>query len=64
MSKNSISNLDQLYPAPGFGKVGEEGGKDVAGELGVGGGHLQLLAPDAAEQVLQLVTVRHSHVHL
>ena len=36
----------------------------LPGELGVGGRHLELLAPDAVEDVLEVVPVGHPHVDL
>ena len=36
----------------------------LPGELGVGGGHLELLPPDAVEDVLEVVAMRHAHVDL
>ena len=53
-----------LGAVPGLGKVCQEGGEDVPGELGVAGGHLQLVPPNAIEDVLQVVPVGHSHVNL
>ena len=36
----------------GLGKVCQQRGENVSGELGVGGRHLKLLSPDASENVL------------
>ena len=49
---------------PGLGKVGEERSEDVPGELGVAGGHGEVLAPDVGEDVLQVVAVSDAHVDL
>ena len=38
--------------------------KVLPGELGVGGRHLELLPPDAVEDVLEVVAMRHAHVDL
>ena len=50
--------------SPGLGEVGEEGSIDVLGELGVRAGHAQLVSPDAAEDVLEIVPMGNSHVNL
>ena len=47
-----------------LGKVSEEGSENVAGEFGVSGGHGQVVAPDVRENVLQVVSMGHTHVHL
>ena len=47
-----------------LGKVGQEGSEDVPCELCVAGRHLQLLAPDPVEDVLEVVSMGHPHVHL
>ena len=47
-----------------LGEVGQQRCEDVPGELGVGRRHLELLAPDPVEDVLEVVAVSHAHVHL
>ena len=47
-----------------LGEVGQQRREDVPGELGVGRRHLELLAPDPIEDVLEVVAVSHAHVHL
>jgi len=47
-----------------LGKVGQQGSKDVPGELGISGRHGQVLAPDVRENVLQIIPVGYTHVDL
>ena len=47
---------------PGLGEVGQQGHEDVAAELEVGGRHGHVLAPQVAEDVLQVVAVGHAQV--
>ena len=58
------SNPGQMINSPGLGEVGEQEGEDVPGELDIGRGHAQVLAPHVGEDVLELVAVNDAHVNL
>ena len=47
-----------------LGEVGQQRRENVTGELGVRRRHLELLAPDPVEDVLEVVAVGHAHVDL
>ena len=48
----------------GLRKVRQERGEDVPRELRVTRRHLQVLAPDPVEDILEVVPMSHSHVNL
>ena len=60
-----IFTIKYLYfRIPGFSEVCEQRDDDIAGELHVGWRHFNVVSPQTAEDVLQLVPLRHSHVNL
>ena len=47
-----------------LGKVGQEGCEDIAGKFGVSWRHGQVLSPDVGENVLKIIPMSNTHVHL
>ena len=67
-SQRRPGNIDVVGHCWGWhtclGKVGQERSEDVTREFGIAGRHLQVFAPDPVEDILEVVAMSHSHVHL